>query len=230
MGGPPLSRTSSNDGSLRPENHKNKFTLDLWGHLEATKVTECLGLILSLGGHHWKAATRLFLARSSQWTFHSPCRPKSIGPLPSCLSTNNFRVAAYLIQTAECSSRNFLILWLATKILAKHGHEIQSQYCSGLGRVSGQDRVKCRWSVSLTLTIEHDVLNYWTKQWKKWLQIRVTGSLQAVRKHLLALIWQWRASVSMTRDRQAAFFSTLFDDRTPRTTFVGQRMETWGIN
>lgn len=146
------------------------------------------------------------------------------------LSTNNFRVAAYLIQTAECSSRNFLILWLATKILAKHGHEIQSQYCSGLGRVSGQDRVKCRWSVSLTLTIEHDVLNYWTKQWKKWLQIRVTGSLQAVRKHLLALIWQWRASVSMTRDRQAAFFSTLFDDRTPRTTFVGQRMETWGIN
>ena len=146
------------------------------------------------------------------------------------LSTNNFRVAAYLIQTAECSSRNFLILWLATKILAKHGHEIQSQYCSGLGRVSGQDRVKCRLSVSLTLTIEHDVLNYWTKQWKKWLQIRVTGSLQAVRKHLLALIWQWRASVSMTRDRQAAFFSTLFDDRTPRTTFVGQRMETWGIN
>ena len=146
------------------------------------------------------------------------------------LSTNNSRVAAYLIQTAECSSRNFLILWLATKILAKHGHEIQSQYCSGLGRVSGQDRVKCRWSVSLTLTIEHDVLNYWTKQWKKWLQIRVTGSLQAVRKHLLALIWQWRASVSMTRDRQAAFFSTLFDDRTPRTTFVGQRMETWGIN
>ena len=80
------------------------------------------------------------------------------------LSTNNFRVAAYLIQTAECSSRNFLILWLATKILAKHGHEIQSQYCSGLGRVSGQDRVKCRWSVSLTLTIDHDVLNYRIEQ------------------------------------------------------------------
>ena len=55
MGGPPLSRTSSNDGSLRPENHKNMFTFDLRGRLEATEVTERLGLGLwrpPLKGHN----------------------------------------------------------------------------------------------------------------------------------------------------------------------------------
>ena len=62
-----MSPTSSNNGSLRSKNHKNKFTLDLRGHLEATEATECLGLVLSLGGRHLKAATRHFLARSSQW-------------------------------------------------------------------------------------------------------------------------------------------------------------------